>query len=159
MPGRWRVWRTLNRAVVDESAEFARTLLALPHQLPTADLREVWWRVLQFRLFKTDHGHIPFRRYGEDKPSWLNGEGRLVAAYRDDGFHHCHLGLVGADPILAYRVVAPNHLVMVCVTTHQAMFKGDRRAFLRDYAAHFPNTLRRRPALRPKAPPEGTGSG
>jgi hypothetical protein len=38
---------------------------------------------------------------------------------------------------------------MVCVTTHQAMFKGDRRAFLRAYATHFPNTLRR-PALRAK---------
>ena len=148
----------MNHTIVDDPPEFARSLLALPDQLPTVDLREVVWRVFEFRLFKTDHGHVPFRRYGEDKPSWLNGEGRLIAAYRDDGFHHCHLGLVGADPILAHRAVAPNHLVMVCVTTHQAMFKGDRRAFLRAHAEHFPNTRRRRPGLRLQALPEGDGS-
>lgn len=149
----------MNCAVVDEFPDVARSLLALPDQLPTVDLREVWWRVFEFRTFKIAHGNVPFRRYGEDKPSWQNGEGRLVAAYRDDGFHHCHLAVVGADPILAYRVVAPAHLVMVCVTTHRAMFKGDRRAFVRAYAAHFPSTLRRRPALRPKAPPNGDPSG
>ncbi len=145
----------MNRTVVDDPPEFARSLLALPDQLPTVDLREVLWRVFEFRNFKTTHGNVPFRRYGEDKPSWQNGEGRLIAAYLDDGFHHCHLSVVGADPILAYRVGAPAHLVMVCVTTHRAMFKGDRRAFVRAYAAHFPSTLRRRPALRAKAPTDG----
>jgi hypothetical protein len=149
----------LNRTVVDESLEFARSLLGLPDQLPTVDLREVWWRVFEFRNSKTAHGNVPFLRYGKDKPSWQNAEGRLVAAYRDDAFYHCHLALVGADPILAYRVVAPDHVVMVCVTTHQAMFKGDRRAFVRAYAAHFPNTLRRRPELRAKPPTGGTESG
>lgn len=136
----------MNRTAIDQSLELARSHLALPKRLHTVDLREVWWRVFEFRYFKTTHGNVPFRRYGLDKPSWRNGEGRLVAAYRDDAFHHCHLGVVGADPILAYRVVAPDHLVMVCVTTHKAMFKGDRRAFVRAYAAHFPNTLRRRPS-------------
>ncbi len=148
----------MNHTVVDEPPEFARSILALPDQLPAVDLREVLWRVFEFRNYKTEHGNVPFRRYGEDKPSWQNGEGRLVAAYRDDGFHHCHLALVGADPILAYRVVEPDHLVIVCVTTHQAMFKGDRRAFVRAYAAHFPNTLRRRPELRPKPAPDDSGS-
>jgi hypothetical protein len=137
---------------VDDPPEFSRSTLNLPNLLPQVDLREVLWRVFEFRNFKVAHGNVPFRQYGEDKPSWRNGEGRLIAAYRDDGFHHCHLGLVGADPILAYRVIAPDHLVMVCVTTHQAMFKGDRRAFVRNYAAHFPNTLRRRPALRDRPP-------
>jgi len=148
----------LNRTVVDDPPEFARSLLALPDQLPIIDLREVLWRVFEFRNFKVAHGQVPFRRYGEDTPSWQNGEGRLVAAYRDDGFHHCHLAVLGVEPILAYRVVAPGHLVMVCVTTHQAMFKGDRRAFLREYAMHFPKTLRRRPALRVKLAPGGTKS-
>jgi hypothetical protein len=97
----------LNRTVVDDPPEFARSLLALPDQLPTIDLREVLWRVFEFRNFKIAHGHLPFRRYGEDKPSWHNGEGRLVAAYRDDGFHHCHLAVLGEEPILAYRAVAP----------------------------------------------------
>jgi len=141
-----------SKATVDEPPEFARSILNLPNQLTQVDLREVLWRVFEFRNFKVAHGNLPFRRYGEDKPSWHNGEGRLVAAYRDDGFHHCHLAIIGSDPILAYRVIAPDHLVMVCVTTHQAMFKGDRRAFVREYAAHFPNTLRRRPALRVRPP-------
>jgi hypothetical protein len=141
-----------NRATVDESPGFARSLLALPKQLPGIDLREVWWRAFEFRTFKIDHGDVPFLQYGEYKPSWLNAEGRLIAAYRDDGFHHCHLGVVRADPILAYTRIAPDHLVMVCVTTHQAMFKADRRAFVREHGAHFPNTLRRRPALRARPP-------
>ncbi|HUN42964.1 MAG TPA: hypothetical protein VMU81_21945 [Acetobacteraceae bacterium] len=145
-----------SRAVVDESPGFARSLLALPDQLPRIDLREVWWRVFEFRTFKIAHGNVPFRRYGEDKPSWHNAEGRLISAYHDDGFHHCHLGVVAADPILAYAGIAPGHLVMVCVTTHQAMFKGDRRAFVREHAAHFPNTLRRRPALRARPPAHDT---
>lgn len=148
----------MTRTVVDKSLEFARSLLDLPDQLPTADLREVWWRVFEFRNFKTTRGNLPFLRYGADKPSWQNGEGRLVAIYRDDGFHHCHLSVIGADPILAYRVVAADHLVMVCVTTHHAMFKGDRRAFVRAYAAHFPNTLRRRPKLRARLLPDGDAS-
>jgi hypothetical protein len=142
----------LKHVVVDEAPELAHTLLALPDQLPSVDLREVWWRTFEFRNFKIAHGNVPFRRYGEDKPSWRNGEGRLVAAYRDDGFRHCHLAVVGSDPILAYRAIASDHLVMVCVTTHQAMFKRDKRSFVRAYAAHFPNTLRRRPALRSKLP-------
>jgi hypothetical protein len=148
----------LNRTLVDDPPEFARSLLALPDHIPGVDLREVLWRVFEFRNFKTTHGNAPFLRYGADKPSWRNGEGRLVAVYRDDGFHHCHLSVIGADPILAYRVVAPDHLVMVCVTTHQAMFKGDRRAFVRAYAAHFPNTLRRRPKLRGGLLPDSDGS-
>lgn len=148
----------MNRTVVDDPPEFARSILSLPDLLPTVDLREILWRVLEFRNFKIAYGNVPFRRYGEDKPSWQNGEGRLVAAYRHDGFYHCHLSVVGADPILAYRVAAPGHLVMVCVTTHREMFKGDRRAFVRAYAAHFPSTLRRRPALRAKMLPDGGGA-
>jgi hypothetical protein len=147
----------LNVTVVDEPPTFARSVPALPDQLPNVELREVVWRVFEFRLFKTAHGNVPFRRYGEDKPSRQNGEGRLVAAFRDDGFHHCHLGVVGAEPILAYREVAPDHLVMVCVTTHRAMFKGDRRGFVREHAEHFPNTMRRRPALRRKPLAGGDG--
>ena len=108
-------------------------------------------------MFKTAHGNVPFRRYGDDKPSWYNREGRLIDAFRDDNFHHCHLSVIDADPILACAVIAPGHLVMVCITTHRAMFQGDRRVFLRKYAAHFPNTLRRRPSLRPRSPAEDEG--
>lgn len=64
------------------------------------------------------------RRCGEDKPSWQNAEGRLVAAYRNDASYHCHLAVIRADPILAYTQIAPDRLVpddlvLVCITTHR----------------------------------------
>lgn len=67
----------MSHTVVDEPPEFARSILALPEQLPAVDLREVLWRVFEFRNYKTEHGNVPFRRYGEASHPGRTARGAL----------------------------------------------------------------------------------
>lgn len=141
----------MSRAVsVETSADYQPSLDELPRLLRGVDIGVVADRVAEFILFKRANGLVPFTRYGEDKPSSRTKDGARVPLFHDNGIHHCHLSLVGPDPIIAYRVPERRRLVIFCVTTHAAMFRGDKRRFVHRYAAHFPATLSRRPRRRPR---------
>jgi hypothetical protein len=140
--------------LVEFSRDCPTSLAELPGHLRGVDPETVARRVIAFAEFKEANGHVPFTLHGEDKPSPPARDGRPVPFFRDDRIHYCHLSLVCADPIVVYRLSEPRRLVIICVTTHAAMFRGDKRRFVSRYSSYFPATLSRRPGLRPRPRPE-----
>lgn len=79
-----------------------------------------------------------------DKPSGWHGNGAVAfQAYIDNGFHHCHLDYVRADPMIVYRVIlAERKIIVVCIATHDDMFKH-KKMFVQAHATQFPRTKRK----------------
>jgi hypothetical protein len=102
-------------------------------------------RLQDFVAFKLEHGNVPYS--ANDKPSGRNLRRVIIRAFAEDNHWHCHLGLVqNGDPLVAYRVMAPNHIRLICITTHHENFVASKE-FMRKYSAEFPKLKTRQSRL------------
>jgi len=90
-------------------------------------------------------GVTPAPAFSADKPSGYRRNGRVgFRPFLDNGFRHCHLDIVGAEPLLVYRMLHDATMLrLVCIAMHAEMF-DNKRLFFRKYRSEFPRTPRPR---------------
>lgn len=114
---------------VEQSDIFDDSLRAAARLYPPLKLID---RILAFIRWKdagSDEAACPF---SADKPSGHRPNGTDFSKYINAGIRHCHLDLVGTEPLLAYRQFeAERRILMLCVTSHAEMFEGNEKHFFK----------------------------
>lgn len=114
---------------VEEAPGFLDTVVDYAGRYSPEELAD---RIETFVIWKKTGGPCPF---SADKASGRIGGRVVFSAYRDAGFHHCHLDIKGTEPLLAYRLfLSERRIVLLCITDHKAMFEMPKR-FYRLYRA------------------------
>ena len=103
------------------------------------DIDKLTDRVTQFIEWK-EHGKEPYVAFAKDKSSATNDRGEAFRPYKDNNYRHCNCGFFqNGDPLIVYRLLMDDSIMLVCVTHHDAMFNpAKREAFVREHEDQFP---------------------